>query len=119
MLVVEDTLPDQVLVEKKIKSLWPECNVVTVGTLHAAYKTFQTQNFDIVLLDLNLPDGFGPNSVKEMRRFNRNIPIVVMTGMLTPLTTDESLRLGANGIIPKSDIIGDNFINILQQNTAS
>lgn len=120
ILVVEDDAPDQVLVKQKIKTLWPECNIVPVGSLKAAYDTFKARDFDMVMLDLNLPDTMGPETVEEMRKFNKSTPIIVLTGMLNSATADESLRLGANNIFPKSQIVdSEDFFNILEQNVKS
>ena len=119
ILLVEDDDSDQVLIKKQIKSLWPDCNIVLVDSLQTAYKAFKAQNFDMIVLDLNLPDAMGPNTVGEMRRFNRSTPIIVLTGMLTSLTANEALRQGANNIYAKSQIMHSDFLNILEQNMAS
>jgi ActR/RegA family two-component response regulator len=73
----------------------------------------------MVVLDLNLPDTIGPNSVAEMRNFNRSTPIIVLTGMLTSITADEALKQGANNIYPKAQIMDNDFFNILEQNAAA
>ena len=119
ILVVEDDSHDIVIIQRQIKSLWPDCNIVPVKSMHAAYDAFKTQNFDMVLLDLNLPDTIGPNTVAEMRKFNRSTPIIVLTGMLTSVTADESLKQGATNIFPKSQIEDEDFLNILEQNAAT
>lgn len=119
ILLVEDDAPDQVLVGRQIKNLWPDCNIVLVNSLQSAYNAFRAHNFDMVVLDLNLPDAVGPNTVSEMRKFNRATPIIVLTGMLTPVTADESLRLGANNIYSKKHILEDDFFNILEQHIAA
>lgn len=117
VLLVEDQTPDTTLIKEKVKTLWPDCNIVPVTSLKAAYDAFKAQNFDMVLLDLNLPDTYGPVTVAEMRKFNRKTPIIVLTGILNTVTADEALRNGANNIFPKSDIItSDDFFNILEQN---
>ena len=44
-----------------------------------AYEEYKRHNFNLVLLDLNLPDGFGPASVAEVRRFNKSVPMTCPT----------------------------------------
>jgi DNA-binding NtrC family response regulator len=51
---------------------------------------------DIVLVDVNLPDGLGLDLLPELPEFapGRSVPVVVMTGNATLETAVESLRLG-------------------------
>lgn len=120
ILIVEDQRPDQVLVESKVRDLWPDCEIIPVRSIQEAYGACKKRNFDMVLLDLNLPDGFGPSSVKEIRRFERNVPIIVITGMLSDLTIYESLKNGASNIISKKQMMKqDDFSKMLQENVGS
>ena len=58
---------------------------------------------------MDLPDAFGPGSVTEIKRFQKNTPIVVLTGYANEITLKESARLGASDIILKSDLMNDIF----------
>lgn len=115
VLLVEDSNPDIVLIKEALKLVWPGVQVTAVTSIRDAYEIYKKCNFDLILLDLNLPDGMGPNTVKEVRRFNRRVPIVVVTGMGTKLTVREALRLGANDVVLKSDVMRADFKNILEQ----
>lgn len=117
ILVVEDSEEDRVLIEEKVRQLWPECNIRKVESLEAAYEVFRAYNFDMVILDLNLPDTNGAETVQQMRAFNRTTPIIVLTGALDSQSADQSLRYGANNIYPKSRISDEDFLNILEQNS--
>jgi two-component system sensor histidine kinase UhpB len=119
ILVVEDNAPDRALVNRKIRELWPDCNIESASSLSAAYKALHLQDFDMVVLDLNLPDTMGPNTVSEIRKLDSSIPIIVLTGMLSSITADESLRLGANNIYSKAQLMDDDFLNVLEQNAAT
>lgn len=116
ILVVEDDTADMVVLQKQVKALWPDCKIVPVKSLRAAQQAISEQNFDMVLLDLNLPDGFGPTSVTDVRKADGKVPIVVITGMVTNFTVDESYKLGANNVVPKAQITEEDFFNILEQN---
>ncbi len=117
ILLVEDSEPDRVLMEQKVMTLWPKCTFVSVKSMGDAYMAFKSHNFNLVLLDLNLEDTLGPSSVKEIRKFNRAVPIIVITGMLNSVTASEALRMGANNVFAKSQMSeSDDFFNILEQN---
>lgn len=116
ILLVEDDPSDQIIIEKKIKSLWPECGLKIADTLKDAEELFEKHSFQIVVLDLNLPDSFGAESVEKMRSINQNIQIIVLTGALSPDVAHDSLTFGANNIFPKSDLLdNDDFFNILEE----
>lgn len=117
ILIVEDQRPDQVLVEGKVRELWPNCKIIPVSSMQQAYRACKDYNFDMVLLDLNLPDNFGPNSVSDMRRMDSQVPIIVITGMLSDVTVYESLRNGANGVLSKQQVMQEKaFFDVLKQN---
>lgn len=116
ILIVEDETPDQVLLKKRLEEIWPNSKTLAVKSLQEAYDVYKKNNFDLVLLDLNLPDGYGPSTVQEVRKFNKSVPVIVITGLGTNLTVDETLKLGANNVVLKSQIMNEDFANILQQN---
>jgi DNA-binding NarL/FixJ family response regulator len=58
--------------------------------------------FDIVLLDLNLPDTVGTSGIEALRaRFPRT-PVMVLSAAADRATIDRCLRAGACGYLPKS-----------------
>lgn len=117
ILLVEDDAPDVVLAKKSIQNLWPDATVIPVQSLGEAYEEYKQNNFDLVLLDLNLPDAYGANTVQEMRRFNKTVPIVVVTGLANDGVVNGALKLGANHVMLKSQIMTDDFVDILKQHT--
>jgi len=113
ILIIEDDGADIVLLKNRLNSLYPHYNIVPVGTVRAAQDAFLEQGFDLVLLDLNLPDGYGPKTIEEVKKFNKKTPIVVITSMVTNITISEALNLGANNILMKSRIHSSNFKDAL------
>lgn len=118
ILIVEDNEADQVLLKKQLQKLWPNSKTMVVKSVQDAYVTYMQNNVDLVLLDLNLPDGYGPATVREVRRFNKSIPIIVITGLGNRLTVDEALRLGASNVVMKSQIMDTYFTDILEEHVA-
>jgi len=113
ILVVEDEPADQILIEKNVKEFWRQANVVCVSSIKQACSACKTTQFDLVVLDLNLPDGYGPSSINEIRRFNRNVPIIVVTGMLPDLTIEVSLENGATHVVSKRQLMERGFQGFL------
>jgi two-component system repressor protein LuxO len=118
ILMVEDDPTDAELIKEQVRALWPDGKVMAVSSLQDAYAAFKNHKINLFLLDLNLPDGMGPATVAEVRRFNKKIPVVVITGMGTDLTVKEALRLGANHVVLKSSITDPDFLQVLKESIA-
>lgn len=67
-------------------------------TVKEALDTFKTDNYDLAILDLTLPDGTGFEICKKIRQ-NSNIPIIFLTA------SDEEVN-----IVMGLDIGGDDYI---------
>ena len=115
-MVVEDNEADRFVISRKLSSVMPESRLIHSGSLGEAYAAYMKNEVDLVLLDLNLPDGYGPQTVTEVRRFNKSVPIIVVTGAETDNIVYESLRMGANNVVLKSQIEMPDFVNVLEQN---
>jgi signal transduction histidine kinase len=61
-------------------------------------------DFDVVLLDLGLPDSFGWNTLDVVRTAAGETPIVVLTGLSDETMGVEALRHGAQDYLPKEEI---------------
>ena len=113
VLLIEDNPGDVVLIKKRMTTFWPKASVVVVGRLADAYEAYISHSLDLIILDLNLPDGFGYRSVEEALSFVRNVPVVVLTGMESKLTMQEAKKHGATEVIVKSRIMSDDFGKVL------
>lgn len=74
--------------------------VLTAFDISTAKKLVQSENIDIIILDLNLPDGDGIDFCKELRQTS-NIPVIMLTAR--DLETDEIIgfETGADDYITK------------------
>ncbi len=91
VLLVEDNLADARLVnEMLIESGQDNFNFRTVGRLSSALNLLNQEKFDILLLDLNLPDAHGLSGLIEVQTLMPDLPIVVRSGF-----DDEQLALDA------------------------
>lgn len=58
--------------------------------------------FDIVLLDLNMPDGTGIPSIAKVIEINAPCPVVLFSGNPSYAVISQALEIGVKGFIPKS-----------------
>lgn len=76
----------------------------TAGTLSAALERLQQGAFDVVLLDLSLPDSHGIATVQRLRAGAPNMPLVVLTGTDDEEIAMEAGRCGAQDYLVKGQI---------------
>jgi len=62
------------------------------------------QNYDLILLDLSLPDGQGLKTFESLNEVIRSKPIVVLTGLKDENLAIEAVKLGAQDYILKKDM---------------
>lgn len=66
-----------------------------------------TDTFDLVLLDLNLPDTSGLDVCQNLRLISKDLPILIVTGVDTTASCIELLDNGADDYITKPFDIGE------------
>ncbi len=98
ILLLEDDIG---LVEGLEYALMKEGFVVTVSrTVQEALHAFATQTFDMLLLDLTLPDGSGFDVLKFVRRTS-NVPVVFLTASDEEVHVVMGLDMGGDDYITK------------------
>ncbi len=73
---------------------------VTAFTAAEALALAERSEFDLVLLDLNLPDGDGRDVCRELRR-RSDVPVVMLTARGTEMDRVVGLELGADDYVVK------------------
>ncbi len=64
-------------------------------------KGYDVTRYDVVILDLNLPDGSGFDILKYIRATNLNVPIIMLSARKDSDTVIKGLELGADDYIRK------------------
>ena len=100
ILLVEDD-PDVVdAVSTLLRLRWEDAEIIAAQHGYEALEKLQNGQFDLVLLDLGLPDIDGQQVIKEVRK-TRDIPIVVLTARGQELEIVRSLEAGADDYVTK------------------
>ena len=69
--------------------------------LETAEEHISVSKFDIVLLDIMLPDGDGRDFLKKIRKKNNNVPVIIMTAKTEISDKVDLLDIGADDYIIK------------------
>lgn len=71
------------------------------GTLLTAQQKLSTTPADIVILDLEMPDGYGINLVPRIMELNPDMVIVVASAHNDANSVQSALKMGAHGYLIK------------------
>ncbi len=104
VLVIEDDRGDARLLDIMLKEALGLADVQVVPTLKQALGVIETQAFDIVFCDLNLPDSFGPDTVEALTVYAPGVALVVVTGLSDRETALAALGGGAQSFLVKGEI---------------
>jgi two-component system response regulator AtoC len=75
--------------------------VIDVPTLADARRTIQRGNADIILLDVNLPDGYGPVLLEETAHLPMRLPIIMITAYGDIDMAVDAMKNGAHDFLQK------------------
>lgn len=99
ILVVEDNRINQIVTKKILKISNVNCDIAENGD-EAVAKT-KTQDYDLILMDINMPVKNGLDASKEIRTFNDKVPIVALTAVEIEEQKYQIFESGMNDIIVK------------------
>ncbi|HLG10213.1 MAG TPA: ATP-binding protein [Dehalococcoidia bacterium] len=102
VMLVEDSPGDARLVEELLKEIkTPPLTFETVSSLALALPRLAETAFDVLLLDLGLPDSQGLETLIKARQSAPHMPIVVLTGFDDEERAVEAMQLGAQDYLVK------------------
>ena len=99
VLVVEDNKINQIVTKKILESNNYRCTIVDDG--YAAINLLESEKFDIVLMDINMPIINGFETTKLIRNKGITLPIIALTAFDKQEITEQALSCGMNDIIIK------------------
>jgi signal transduction histidine kinase len=110
VLLVEDNEEHVQLLSQLLLTAQEEFNLITVSRLSEALDSIGRHKFDLVLLDLTLPDSEGLETFIRMSEISRELPIVVLSGIADVDLAIETVQLGAQDYLVKGHV--DNHLLI-------
>ncbi len=106
ILIIEDNHGDYVLVEDFLKEHIPAPEIVNAKTFKEAKLLLidKSNSYDVILLDLGLPDGNGEALIAEIIALLPECPVIILTGFADLDFSIRSLSLGIADYLLKDDI---------------
>ena len=99
VLVVDDEEDFATAVAARLRRRGYSVSAVFSG--RDALRLVQTAQFDVMVLDLKMPEMDGPEVLRQVRRLDPHLEVVVLTGHGTVQTGIEGMQLGASDFLQK------------------
>jgi two-component system response regulator TctD len=99
LLLVEDTedVAEAILASFRQRGDAIDC----VNTVEAARETLAVNDYEVVILDVNLPDGEGTEVLRALRRQRKPTPVLMLTARMSVEDRVGALDLGADDYLVK------------------
>lgn len=105
VLLVEDNTGDSRLVEELLnENVNHEFEVINVTRLAEGIKELMTSIYEVILLDLGLPDSQGFTTYEELYKYSKSIPIIILTGFDDIDFASEAVSKGAQDYLVKANL---------------
>ena len=117
VLVVDDSSFYRKVIISAIERIASNIQYILMQMGLMLLKRIKQNNFDIVLLDVNMPVMNGIETLKEIKKYNKNLPVIMISGAEKSSAdrTTDALEAGAIDFILKpqeNDL--DKNINLIQ-----
>jgi len=98
ILIIDDEIGPRESLRLILK---PNYNIFTAENGNEALKIIQQTKIDVATLDLKMPGLSGIDTLKEIRKIDSDIMVIIITGYGTLKSAIESIRYGVFDYIPK------------------
>jgi DNA-binding NtrC family response regulator len=108
ILVIEDNHDDYQILRRYINKSGLEAKgIQRVESISSACKAIEETRFDIILLDMSLPDSSGENTFLKIHDKAKDIPVIILTGLSDEKLINSTLQKGAQDFISKDEMNPD------------
>ena len=102
VLLIEDTPSDALLLREALENdTLTAFTLTTAERLNSAIKILSSQAFDIILLDLGLPDSRGMETFNRIQQVAPSIPKVILSGFADEVLAMQAVQAGAQDYLVK------------------
>ena len=115
ILLVEDNPGDaRLLQEMLVDASGQTTDMLHVGQLSAAFDLLAIESFDVILLDLGLPDSSGIGTFEKLHEQYPLVPVVVLSGLDDENVAINAVERGAQDYLAKGHLSGTMLLHALR-----
>jgi len=105
LLLIEDSEDDATLLTRALKKSGVQSIVERVETEDAMKKALHKQGWDVVIADYVLPRFSGLDALTVLKKTQKDLPFIIVSGKIGEETAVEAMRAGAHDYIMKGNLI--------------
>jgi DNA-binding NarL/FixJ family response regulator len=117
ILIVEDYQIIRFAIRILVQELFQEVSVREVSTFSSLLDEMTNQPADLVILDIQIPQGEGFDMIERIRTVQKNAPILIFSALEERLYGIHYLRAGANGFVSKNsgtEELGKAIVDVME-----
>ncbi|MEH2368562.1 hybrid sensor histidine kinase/response regulator [Nostoc sp.] len=115
VLLIEDNPGDVLLLQELFKEVTTVVvELMPVERLYEAVNYLTNETFDVILLDLSLPDSQGLQTFVIARNQAKATPIIVLTGINDETLATSAMQQGAQDYLVKGQVTGDLLVRSMR-----
>lgn len=99
LLIVEDNKINQVITKKMLTKKEMTSDIANNGT--EAIELAKTTTYDAILMDIHMPGISGEEATIEIRKFDKNTPIIALTAISLDDSLESFYAAGCNAVVTK------------------
>ena len=107
ILLIEDSAEDAQLVLEMLDDRGYDYVLKRTDRLSSGLRLLEEEFFDVVLLDLGLPDSAGFDALTKIRNQAPPLPIIILTGLSDEALAVKAISLGAQDYLVKGNFAAD------------
>lgn len=104
VLLIEDNPGDARLIEEMLNESGIQFKLECADKLSSGIDRTRSDVFDVILLDLGLPDSQGVDTLEKLNRIISETPVIVLTGLKDEATSIEAVKKGAQDYLVKGQL---------------
>ena len=114
-LIIEDDCVDEENIRRLLGMADGDYLVTARTCLQAGVEVLRSEEFDVVLLDLTLPDSYGMDTVKRLVEEFPETPIIVLSGMNNEDFAQSATEHGVKDYLIKGNATGQTVCEAIGQ----
>jgi len=114
ILLIEDNPGDAELIEDMLRGPDARFELKCVERLSSGIVQINEDGFDIILLDLGLPDSTGLDTLLKLNAFRPKAPVIVLTGLADETVGTQAVKAGAQDYLIKGQITGNILVRAIR-----
>ncbi len=115
ILLIEDDPEDADLFLAVLEESEVSAKVHREGLLSLGLRRLQSESFDLVFLDLSLPDSWGMKTLHRLQEASPDVPVVVMTGATMDGVAESAREEGVAACLFKHDLNAATLKGVLSE----